>query len=294
MKKYKLMIKTHNETGLKYLCITKKENFEEYSGSGVKWLNHLKKHGFNFTTEVLYDSDDYEDFVEKCLYYSAYFDVALNEEFANQIPESGYESGVAGLTSFELWWKYATDEMKKEVIKKRSKKIKENHWINNENNECVKEKLSLSHKERWKNLSIEERKEQMEPLREGMKKFYEDKNTKKFKEWKEKLKISARKYQDSVPFEVKSERNRKARLNISEESAKRRKRKIQEVYKTGKHDKLFERYSKERMGANNPNAKTVTINGVTYGSKKEAAQSLNLTHSQLSYRLKKYGNNFEI
>ena len=31
---YKLMIKQHNITGLKYLCITKKDDYVKYTGSG--------------------------------------------------------------------------------------------------------------------------------------------------------------------------------------------------------------------------------------------------------------------
>ena len=54
MAKYKLMIKTHNVTGLKYLCITKKENWPEYLGSGKYWRNHLISHGPDIRTELLY------------------------------------------------------------------------------------------------------------------------------------------------------------------------------------------------------------------------------------------------
>jgi len=52
------------------------------------------------------------------------------------------------------------------------------------------------------------------------------------------------------------------------ESAKRkRKRKIQDVYKSGKHDHIFERYSEERQGLNNPNAKITMWMGKQYTMK---------------------------
>ena len=57
MKYLYLMIKTHNLTGKKYLCkkltATDKKAIK-YSGSGLIWKPHLKEHGFNFTTEILY------------------------------------------------------------------------------------------------------------------------------------------------------------------------------------------------------------------------------------------------
>ena len=76
---YKLMIKTHNLTGLKYLCITKRANWQDYLGSGTRWNRHLKKHGNDISTELLFESDDYSTFVEVCYYYSDLFDVAKHK-----------------------------------------------------------------------------------------------------------------------------------------------------------------------------------------------------------------------
>lgn len=33
---YKLMIKTHNVTGKKYLCITRRDDYISYKGSGLR------------------------------------------------------------------------------------------------------------------------------------------------------------------------------------------------------------------------------------------------------------------
>ena len=52
-----LMVKTHNKTGLKYLCQTKKTNWTDYTGSGTDWLSHLKIYGINYTTEVIRECD---------------------------------------------------------------------------------------------------------------------------------------------------------------------------------------------------------------------------------------------
>jgi hypothetical protein len=48
-----LYIKTHNITGLKYFGKTTKVNPYAYTGSGEYWLNHLKIHGNNISTEII-------------------------------------------------------------------------------------------------------------------------------------------------------------------------------------------------------------------------------------------------
>jgi hypothetical protein len=51
-----LMIKTHQITGLKYLCkrvTTSDVKAISYKGSGKYWKNHLKVHGKNINTEIL-------------------------------------------------------------------------------------------------------------------------------------------------------------------------------------------------------------------------------------------------
>lgn len=65
----RLMIKTHNVTELKYLCVSTKDDYLNYPGSGVKWRNHLKHHGFNFSTVVLYESRVRNDiYSNRCAY----------------------------------------------------------------------------------------------------------------------------------------------------------------------------------------------------------------------------------
>ena len=86
----RLMIKTHNVTELKYLCVSTKDDYLNYPGSGVKWRNHLKHHGFNFSTVVLYESQVRNDiFKSMCLYYSRLYDVVNSDEWANLIMEDG-------------------------------------------------------------------------------------------------------------------------------------------------------------------------------------------------------------
>ena len=125
------MLKTHNVTGLKYLCMTKRANWEDYEGSGKHWRGHLNKHGHDFSTELLFETDDYDRCVEKGAYYSELWNVVENPEFANLIPEHGYSGGLEhGLTNFDWWRKHRTEEQKQAQIHKAAKKNKEN-WAKN-------------------------------------------------------------------------------------------------------------------------------------------------------------------
>jgi hypothetical protein len=83
-----LYLKTHNKTGLKYLGKTTQDPFK-YRGSGLHWGRHIKKHGYDVTTEILFESFDKEEIKEKGIYYSELFDVVASKEFANMRPESG-------------------------------------------------------------------------------------------------------------------------------------------------------------------------------------------------------------
>lgn len=83
-----LYLKTHKTTGLKYLGMTTQDPFK-YCGSGDRWLRHLKKHGNNIHTEILFESQDEHEFSRVALEYSEKFDVVNSEEFANLVPEDG-------------------------------------------------------------------------------------------------------------------------------------------------------------------------------------------------------------
>jgi hypothetical protein len=85
----KLMIKEHLHTGLKYLCMTRKEDHESYSGSGTYWLDHLNQHGHHFSTEVIFETDDHDLFKEEALRYSNFYNVVDSDEWANLRPEEG-------------------------------------------------------------------------------------------------------------------------------------------------------------------------------------------------------------
>lgn len=83
------MVKTHNITGLKYLCQTKRKDPHKYLGSGVYWKKHLNQHGNKITTEIIKECVGLEVLTQWGTYYSELWDVVNSNEWANLIPESG-------------------------------------------------------------------------------------------------------------------------------------------------------------------------------------------------------------
>jgi hypothetical protein len=83
-----LYLKTHNQTGLKYLGKTVKDPFV-YKGSGKRWLSHLAKHGADVSTEILFETTDVEEFRTVALYYSEKMNIVESNEYANLVVEQG-------------------------------------------------------------------------------------------------------------------------------------------------------------------------------------------------------------
>ena len=83
-----LYLKTHNKTGMKYLGKTVRDPFK-YNGSGKRWKNHLKVHGTDITTEILFITEDEMLFRLVATAYSKLFDIVRREDFANLVEEQG-------------------------------------------------------------------------------------------------------------------------------------------------------------------------------------------------------------
>lgn len=83
------MIKTHNVTGLKYLCYTQKEDHNSYTGSGKIWKRHIKEYGYDVKTELLFQTEVYEDFVKVAKEYSEKHNVVNDSSWANLKIEEG-------------------------------------------------------------------------------------------------------------------------------------------------------------------------------------------------------------
>lgn len=94
---YYLLLKEHNNTGLKYLCkFTEGVKIKcpfKYKGSGKYWKRHLNKHGNNINTNILYKGNSEQELSAHAILWSNVYDVVNNKEFANLIPENGFDGG---------------------------------------------------------------------------------------------------------------------------------------------------------------------------------------------------------
>lgn len=92
----RLLIKTHNKTGLKYLCKTEKTDWESYLGSGKYWRRHLKQHGNDIKTELLFETENKDDFRKFAKQKSIEFDIINSNEWANLVNEEGDGGNTVG------------------------------------------------------------------------------------------------------------------------------------------------------------------------------------------------------
>ena len=142
MEKHSLYVKTHNVTGLKYLGQTSKSDPHKYTGSGKYWLKHLKKHGKNWTTEILCEAKNKQTVNEMGIYYSKLWNVVESNEWANLKPESG-DGAASGIYNP---MRNPTVFKKQQAIIKSSA-VKEKHrlaTVEAMNRPEVKEKLRLA------------------------------------------------------------------------------------------------------------------------------------------------------
>lgn len=275
----RLMIKEHTVTGLKYLCITEKESWVRYLGSGSYWRHHLERHGKTVKTTVIYCDDDRERFSRVCLFLSEYFGVVESDEWANLIPEDGINTQNA-----RLLWEALDDESRREFIERRAKRIKECHWSKSDRRGEIVSYMSEMRKRYCESLGQNERDEMASRAREGLKWFYDDEE--RVEAWKHKLSEAQIKRCAEEDPVARSDRIRKGRLSMSDEAKEARKEKIQAVWATGKHDHLFEKMSEERKGSGNPAARRCVVDGVEYGSLKEAADANGVTYAVTLNRFK--------
>ena len=87
-----LYVKTHNVTGLKYLGKTKNDPFK-YKGSGKLWKLHIKKHGYDVTTEILLQTETEQEIKEKGKEFSILWNIVESKNWANLKLEEGDGGG---------------------------------------------------------------------------------------------------------------------------------------------------------------------------------------------------------
>lgn len=84
-----LYVKTHNKTGLKYLGKTIQDP-NKYKGSGLYWTRHIKEHGYDVTTEVIFSTDCPKEFSEYASSYSKKHNIVESDSWANFREETGH------------------------------------------------------------------------------------------------------------------------------------------------------------------------------------------------------------
>jgi hypothetical protein len=103
-----LYIKTHNKTGLKYFGKTTKNNPYKYTGSGFKWINHLKKHGNDVTTEIVGYYTNQHDCVNAAIEFSKNENIVNSDKWANLIVETGIDESLKHLSPKSIKQRTAT------------------------------------------------------------------------------------------------------------------------------------------------------------------------------------------
>jgi len=97
MKVTYLYLKKHNQTGLMYFGKTVR-NPESYTGSGVYWTRHLKKHGDDVSTVWTKTFTDKKELVKYALDYSMKHNIVESRDYANLKEEDGLMGGDTGVT----------------------------------------------------------------------------------------------------------------------------------------------------------------------------------------------------
>ena len=88
-----LYIKTHNKTGLKYFGKVTGRSPYGYTGSGKYWLRHLKKHGNDVSTQVVFESSDIGEIEKYALSFSKANNIVESDGWANLKYENGRDGG---------------------------------------------------------------------------------------------------------------------------------------------------------------------------------------------------------
>jgi hypothetical protein len=93
-----MYIKTHNVTGLKYFGKTTNDP-HTYRGSGTYWIAHIKKHGYDCTTEILGFFTEKDECVNAATTFSQENNIVIAVDsnkkklWANLIEENGLDGG---------------------------------------------------------------------------------------------------------------------------------------------------------------------------------------------------------
>jgi hypothetical protein len=120
---YYLYVKTHRITKLQYLGYTSKSDPYKYAGSGVRWNNHLRKHGYLYDTKILHRCISKSAIKAWGIFYSRLWSVANSKKWANLKDENGDGGGCFGAAN-GMFRKTHTNKVKSLLGEKAIKQFK--------------------------------------------------------------------------------------------------------------------------------------------------------------------------
>lgn len=95
-----LYVKKHNVTGFKYFGkTTRLQKIHSYKGSGVHWVRHLKKHGADYTTELLGIWQNEDRLIKFARKFCEENNVVKSLDWANMVLEEGLQGAANGETN---------------------------------------------------------------------------------------------------------------------------------------------------------------------------------------------------
>jgi hypothetical protein len=151
----RLYIKQHSITGLKYFGKTISNNIESYTGSGKRWIYHIRKHGKKYIKTLWVSEWFYskEDIIKVALQLSEEYNIVESNEWANLKPETGIDGGMLpdyALKSISNKLTGRTKETHEYIRlaaeKKSSYNMENSEWMRNSRKKC-KETINLLSKE---------------------------------------------------------------------------------------------------------------------------------------------------
>lgn len=127
-----LYVKTHNVTGLRYLGKTTRSDPHKYAGSGKKWLRHLKKYGYDYTTEILLVTKDEEELKNTGIFFSKMWGIVESKEWANLREEAGDGGDTSKTEGYIIGMKRRNLSKEKNPMHGRSAIVEKNlKWYTN-------------------------------------------------------------------------------------------------------------------------------------------------------------------
>ena len=265
----RLMIKQHNITKLKYLCVTTKDDYINYSGSGIYWKRHLDVHGYNFNTVLLLESEENDlEFKSKCLAISMELNVVESDEFANLIHEDG--------NTWAYGYRFTDD------VKERQKKGIREFWESEKGIE-YKNILSERMKDLWNGEQGKERKIKQYELYQShwtdeRRKDASERQKKKWEEYK----------QTGKADEYIAKFNETKRKQTPERKAEIAQKRRESVLKNENHKAHIDRMKTERVGSNNPASRAFMFNGIEFSTSREFrkyTKSIGLSNEEVEQML---------